>query len=229
MRASMLIRAATLAGAALLLCGATTNWIGTVVETGTSHRLGNPDARVKLVEYVSYTCSYCADFAREGEGPLQLAYIAPGTVNVEIRHLIRDDIDLTAALLAHCGPARKFLQNHSAFMLGQDNWIEPLDRATASQKVRWERPGAAGRRAIAADFGFYAIMERRGYGRAETDRCLNDEALANRLTEDSDRDWALPGIEGTPSFSINGEVLPDTTTWHGLSRRLDEIIRSSGA
>ena len=29
-------------------------------------RMGNPDARVKLVEYLSLTCPHCADFARQG-------------------------------------------------------------------------------------------------------------------------------------------------------------------
>ena len=37
------------------------------------------------------------------------------------------------------------------------------------------------RRAIAADFGFYEMMETRGYDRPAVDRCLADAATANRI------------------------------------------------
>ena len=49
------------------------NWTTAVVERDNGHLLGNPEAKVKLVEFMSYTCSHCADFAREGEpGRLRL-------------------------------------------------------------------------------------------------------------------------------------------------------------
>ena len=200
------------------------NWLATVAETDGGHRIGNPEAKVKLTEYISYTCPTCARFAHEGEAPLQIGYIAPGRLNLEIRHLLRDPIDLTAAVLAHCGPAAKFPQNHAAFMLGQDKWIEPLGKATQAQQQRWRTPGAVGRRAIASDFGFYALMERRGYRRAEVDRCLADDALVSRLAEHSDKDWKLPGVRGTPSFAINGIVMPGTHTWQVLERQLADFL-----
>ena len=140
-----LAQAAALAAGAVLLLGAAAhgNWTATVVETGTSHVIGNPAAKVKLVEHVSYTCPHCAAFTRESEGALKLAYITPGKVSVEFRHLIRDPIDLTVATLVHCGPASKFPQNHAAFMLGQDRWIGPYSHPSPSQLARWRASGAA--------------------------------------------------------------------------------------
>ena len=227
MRGIRLVAAAALAGATLLLGGANTPWHATVAETGTSHRIGNPEAKVRVTEYISYTCPHCAQFAREGEDALKLGYIAPGKVSLEIRHLIRDPVDLTAALLAQCGPAAKFPQNHTAFMLGQDEWIAPLGKSTAAQRQRWTQAGAAGRRAIASDFGFYEIMERRGYRRTEVDRCLADDAAVRNLAETSAKDWDKPGLDATPSFAINGVVMPGTHTWAALSRQLDEFVRNA--
>jgi len=231
MMVSKLARVVALAGAALLGIGAgpapkpaAGNWVATVVATDGGHRIGNPDAKVKLAEYISYTCPHCAAFAKEGEAPLQLAYIATGKLSLEVRHLIRDPIDLTAAMLTNCGPAAKFPQNHAAFMLGQDKWIAPLANSTATQQQRWRTPGAAGRRAIANDFGFYAIMERRGYSRTETDRCLADEAMAKSLAEKSAADWKLPGISGTPGFSINGTIMPGTHSWAALEPQLKQFL-----
>lgn len=224
MKVKRIAKAAVLAGAALLSVGATGNWVATVAETDGGHRIGNPEAKVRVAEYVSYTCPHCAAFTREGQPPLELAYVAPGKVSVEIRHLIRDPVDLTAAMLTNCGPAAKFPRNHAAFMLGQDKWIPPLSSATNAQKQRWTTAGSAGRRAIASDFGFYTIMERRGYSRAEADRCLADETMARRLAETSAKDWKLPGIGGTPAFSINGVVLPGTHAWGPLEAQIKDFL-----
>jgi len=222
-----LLGAAALAAAGLLLTAATPNWLTTVSLNGLAHRIGNPEAKVRLTEYVSYTCPHCAEFNREAEGAIQLAYIGTGKVNVEIRHLIRDPVDLTVGVLAHCGPVSKFPQNHTAFLSGQDSWIGPLARPTAAQRQRWSAPGAAGRRAIASDFGLYRIMERRGYTRADVDRCLADDAMVKQMADTSDKDWNRPGVDSTPTFAINGIVMPGTHTWQSLSRQLDDFVRQA--
>src|SRR5690606_1973185 len=136
---------------------------------------------------------------------LKLAYVTPGHLSVEIRHLIRDPVDLTAVMLVNCGPASKFPLNHASFMLQQSRWIAPLSNPSAAQRTRWTSgDGPSRRRAIASDFGFYQIMEQRGYRRTEVDQCLNDEAAATRFAEQSSKDWDRPGIHATPSFAING-------------------------
>ena len=220
-----IVQAAVLVAAAALLGGATrANWDAEVVRTESGHRVGNPEAKVKLIEFFSYTCPHCAQFAREGEGALKLAYVAPGRLSIEYRHLIRDPVDLTVGLLVNCGAPAKFPGNHSAFILGQPRWIGPLARATQAQQQRWRTPGATGRRAIASDFGFYPIMERRGYRRTEVDRCLADEATARKLAETSAREWDRPGIDATPSFAINNVVMPGTHSWSELERQLKEFL-----
>jgi protein-disulfide isomerase len=222
-----ILKAAALAGIALIASGQTNrNWSTVVAATADgAHRIGNPEAKVKLVEYVSYTCPHCAEFTREADDRIKLAYVMPGNVNLEVRHLIRDPVDLTVVMLANCGPAAKFPLNHSAFMLQQAKWIAPLGNASAAQRARWTSgDGPSRRRAIAGDFGLYKIMEVRGYGRAEVDRCLNDEAAATRFAEQSQKDWDRPGIDATPSFSINGVVMPGTHTWASLEQQLKDFL-----
>ena len=226
MRLRGIVQAIALIGAATLLSGATRiNWDSEVVETELGHRVGNPDAKVKLVEFFSYTCPHCGEFAQQGDAAIKVGYILPGTVSIEYRHLVRDPVDLTVGLLVNCGPASKFAQNHTAFIGGQANWIGPLARHTPAQEARWRTAGAAGRRAIATDFGFYAMMERRGYARTEVDRCLADDAMATRLAQISAREWDRPGVDSTPTFSINGVVMPGTHTWATLEKQLQEFTR----
>lgn len=228
MKLGIILKVAALAGIAVLASAQTNrNWPTVVTRTADgAHRIGNPDAKVKLVEYVSYTCPHCAEFTRDADDRIKLGYVTPGNVNLEIRHLIRDPVDLTVVMLAQCGPVSKFPLNHAAFMLQQAKWIAPLGAATAAQRTRWTSgDGPSRRRAIANDFGFYKIMEGRGYRRPDVDRCLSDEAAAARFAEQSQKDWNRPGIDATPSFSINGVVMPGTHAWSTLEPQLNEFLR----
>jgi protein-disulfide isomerase len=222
-----IVKAAALVGAALLASGQTNrNWPTVVVQTADgAHRIGNPEAKVKLVEYVSYTCPHCAEFTREADDRIKLAYVTPGNLSLEVRHLIRDPVDLTVVMLANCGPVAKFPLNHATFMLQQAKWIAPMSDATTAQRQRWTSgDGPTRRRAIANDFGLYTLMLGRGYNRPELDRCLSDEAAARRFAEQSQKDWDRPGIDGTPSFSINGVVMPGTHTWSTLEQQLNDFL-----
>ena len=200
------------------------NWNLTVEEDQVSHRIGNPDADVTLTEYVSYTCSTCAKFAREGDPVLELAYVGSGKIQLEIRQFIRNPIDLAIAMMTHCGAPEKFKQNHAAFMLSQNLWIGPLNNPTQAQINRWTQPGAASRRNIANDFGFYRIMERRGYRITDVDRCLNDEAKAQAFAAATQADAQRLAITGTPTFAINGEKVNVAPVWSALQPELDDAL-----
>jgi len=197
------------------------NWTTTVVERDNGHLLGNPEAKVKLVEFMSYTCSHCADFARDGELAIKLAYVPNGRVSFEIRHLLRDPIDLTAALLTHCGDPAKFAENHSAILHAQDEWLAKARATTQAQRSRWQfGTNGARRQAMASDLGFYTLMERRGYSRVALDRCLADETKAAALAQSSQADIAAYKLTGTPSFVVDGKLLDGVFTWSALEKAL---------
>ena len=201
------------------------NWRAAVTATEGGHLIGNPDAPSKLVEYMSYTCSHCADFARTGEGAIKLLYVPTGKVSYEIRHIVRDPVDLTAALLTHCGDPKKFPANHEAFILSHDDWMAKARKTTQAQQTRWSFGTLQSRsQAIASDLDFYDIMERRGYSRVDTDRCLADEGLAKTLAMRTRADMERFGLRGTPSFVLGGKRLDATHDWGALQPHLDELF-----
>ena len=65
--------------------GRRASWHAEVERTARGHRIGNPDAEAHLIEFMNYTCRDCARFAREGEGALDLALLAPGHMTLEVR------------------------------------------------------------------------------------------------------------------------------------------------
>lgn len=227
MQSLKLIAVATIA---ILTIGATKpaprqaprNWANTLTVTpGGGHQYGNPAAALKLVEYVSYTCQHCATFERESDTPLKINYVASGRVSVEVRHVVRDPVDLVVAMLTNCGTPNKFAMNHSVFMRSQPRWMQILQSAPETQRQRWLNGTRIARsRAIATDFRFYDIMATRGYDRVAVDRCLADQSLAERLGKMTE-DAGAVGITGTPSFTLNAELLGGTHNWSMLKLQLD--------
>lgn len=222
--------AASLAITASGASAASSSYINQVRLTDGGHQIGNPAAKVLVTEFVSYTCPACASFTRNHHGALELAYVSTGDIRLEIRHIIRDPVDLAAVLLAQCGAPGKFPQNHKALMLSQKDWLPRMAAVNQSQRNRWfTGTNAARNRAIASDLGFYAIMEQRGYARTEIDRCLADDAKAASLADASQSDSEKYFITGTPSFAINGVRLAGTSSWDLLEPQIRARVPQSGA
>ena len=219
-----LLRPALLAIAAALTIGASPpmDWNRVVTRTASqSNVLGNPAAKVKLTTWVSYTCPHCAEFELEADAGLKIKYIRSGKVSVEIRHFVRDPVDLTVAMLTNCGPNEKFPLNHSAFMRGQPGWIGTLASSSKAQQARWSNGTLPVRaRAIASDFKFYQIMQSRGYDRVAVDRCLADVGMAQRLAAGTEAASKL-GVDHTPSFALDGALLFGTGGWDLLQPQIE--------
>lgn len=214
-----LIAAALVLFAGMASIAAAQNWLATVERTPVAHFVGNPDAPVTITEYLSYTCPHCRDFTMQGEEALKLGYVQPGKLRYEYRNAIANPADLAATMMARCGDPAKFPGNHAALMAAQPQFNALRHMATKAQQDRWNYGDeAARRRAVASDLNLYGVLERRGYTRAELDRCLNDQAEADRLNAAADDAWKEIG--GTPAFAVNGTLLPGVHTWDALSAAL---------
>lgn len=184
-----------------------------------SYRLGNPDAPVKLTEYVSYTCPHCAHYQKESDPVLRLTVIPKGQVSVTVTNLLRNPIDLTVALLTNCGDPRRFFVRHNAFFATQETWLATAEKATEGQQQRWYQGPLTDRmRAIANDLDFYTIMARWGVDRAQTDSCLANTAVVDKLKAQQ-ADVTKLGLDSTPSFTLNGEVL-QVHDWPSVSKAI---------
>ena len=51
--------------------------------------MGNPNAKVRLVEYGSLTCPHCREFDDTGVKPLVDTYVKKGLVGYEFRNFVR--------------------------------------------------------------------------------------------------------------------------------------------
>lgn len=201
------------------------NWVGrvTLSQIG-GHVLGNPAARTKLVEYISYTCSHCAQFVNQASGPLKNGYVKDGVVSIEVRNAVRDKYDLAAALLARCGGPRRFFGNHEALFANQSAWMERV--------ITYDRDGAtkptdekAALRDIGAKTGLYALMGKRGFTAPQLDACINDPAAMKAILAMREEAWNGLKISGTPAFTLNGKLLEGVSNWERLQPALPDAAR----
>lgn len=204
-----LCAAATLGGGAILSAApAATNWLLTFSQTPRgSFIIGNPAAPTKLAEYASYTCGHCAHF-ETGDVPLvKSQFVATGKVSFEIRNLVRDPMDLTAAMLARCGGKGRFFGNHRQLMATQAQWAhgEKLSKATIAHleagKTLHFMLGAYG------ELGLDTIMAQRGITPAQGKACLADAAAFKAIIAMTDEATDTLKINATPTLLVNGQIV----------------------
>lgn len=198
------------------------SWAGQVAVTADgSHRYGNPDAPLKLVEYVSYTCPHCAHFHKESEPVLRLTLVPKGQISVTVTNFLRNPLDLTVAMITNCGDSKRFFVRHNAFFATQDKWLAKAQAASQTQQQRWYQGAMTDRmRAISGDLGFYDIAAGWSLSRTQVDQCLADQAMLDRLRTQQNEVQAL-GLTGTPSFTLNGQLL-DGHDWASVSKALTD-------
>ncbi|RHW18384.1 protein-disulfide isomerase [Sphingomonas gilva] len=218
MRYSLMAAAAVIA-TPLSILAAAQDWSRTITPTPTgSYVHGNPAAKVKLVEYISFTCGHCAHFVGEASAALD-ARVKSGTTSVELRHAVRDPLDLTASILARCAGPRAFHGHTRAIMAAQPQWLEKGAAWQAANAEALKTMSISARlQGYAGGSGLLALMKARGLPEAKAKACLANPAELKTLTEQAKAAFAV--IRGTPSFTINGEVVTGVHDWSGLQPRL---------
>lgn len=185
--------------------------------------LGNPAAKVKLVEYVSLTCSHCRTFAEQSMETLTRDYITSGRVSYEIRPYPLDVIAATAAQLTYCLPPEKGLLMTFAFLGAQDQILESAEALSDEDVNAMEALAPADYRvAVAAKTRVTELGSLFGVAEPEVRACLSDQARADRLETAVEAAEAL-GVSGTPAFMLNGQLI-GSHDW----QTLEPLIKQAG-
>lgn len=210
-----LISLVAIVGAGLMSVAAAPNWTATVTQMPNGAMvLGNPRAKVRLVEYLSYTCSHCAAFVGEASVALRRDYVARGLVAVEMRNAVRDRFDFTAALLARCGGAGRFFDNTDMLMATQAMWIAKAGEVESANASQFQTlPVNDGLKLAMRGVGLDAIMKKRGLTTAQLDACLVNKPAQDRIIAMTNEAWNERKINGTPAFLINGASIGAGTHW----------------
>ena len=146
--------------------------------------LGNPKAKVKLVEYASLSCTHCAVFNNEVFPAFKKKYIDTGKVHYTLREILTPPAQVAAAgfITARCAGKDKYFTVVDAVFRGHDEMVKTGDA-----------------RAV-----LVAAAQAGGLSEAQFEACLSDEAALQALNARVSRNAKQGEIAGTPTFVFNG-------------------------
>jgi len=169
------------------------------------HTLGNPKAKVVVIEYASPTCPICAHFMLEIFPKLKSGYIDTGKIFYVYRTFLRGPDDGYAEKLALCMPKNKYMSFNESLFRNQAKW-----------DYEFGIPSPDGVRVA-----LLQLAQEAGMSNADADRCLvstANEAAINKVGEDGVAKYA---VNATPTFVVNGQA---EAGFEDLFSRLDMAL-----
>lgn len=179
--------------------------------------LGNPDAKVEVVEYAALTCHVCRDFAKQIFPRLKATYIDTG----KIKYVYRD-YPLEAGPDGKAGDGFGVLLASVARCKGADKFYEIVDDVFGNQADLLDaaRDGAALQ--PVAD-----IATRHGISLDEMRTCIDYQPELKASIKKSRNDAADKyKISGTPTIIIDEEKIEDHS-WENLSKVIDAKLNGT--
>lgn len=193
------------------------DWTGVINPTPDGGvMMGNPNAKVHLIEIGSLTCPHCQHFEETAVDDLVNKYVKTGQISFEFRNYIRDSFDLAAVLIAKCNGPNAFFPLTRAFYDTQPQWEAALVKIPQDQLDQMQNlPANQVELQAAKTVGFLDWAAARGIPQAKATQCLTDTNAINQLVSQSgqiSQQW--PDFPGTPSFVLNGTMvdLPSSLT-----------------
>ncbi len=162
--------------------------------------LGAVDAPVVIVEFSDFFCVYCKRHFEQTFVPLLENY------GEYIRYVYRDSARLTpestpAAVAAHCAYVQgKFWAFHSAFFDNQQS--------------------------LGRDY-YLQVAEENQLEMAAYSACLDDSSALDEVEFDG-LDGQLAGVQGTPGFFVNGQILSGAQPYRIFERMIQRELDKAG-
>lgn len=182
-RRFLLTAAAAVAGLALAGCNKGAGSAASAEDMS----LGDPAAKVKVVEYASASCSHCARFNSEVMPEFKKKYVDTGKVQYTLKEFLTPPTEVAMAgfLVARCA--------------GKDKYFPVLDAIFRSQEEMFQTGDFRG--------VLLRVAQSAGMTEAQFSSCVSDEAAIKAMTARVERANKVDGITGTPTILVNGKKI----------------------
>jgi protein-disulfide isomerase len=192
--------------------------------------MGNPNAKAKLIEYGSLSCSHCRAFDEEGVPQLIGKYVKSGQLSWEFRNYVRDALDMSASLIARCNGAKSFFPLARAFYKDQPVWIAKIEAIPQAKIDQLQSlPPTREFLAMARVTGLQQWAAARGVPVARSSQCLVNQSRVSQLIQmHSDANSQYANFPGTPTFVLNGSILKKVATWDALEPAIQSALGGHG-
>lgn len=164
--------------------------------------IGNPAAKVQVMEYFSLTCTHCATFANTTFPKVKAELIDTGKIRFVYHDFPLDQLALTAAMVARTLPAERYEPFVRALLASQDRWA--FNRQANPTEELWKTAALA------------------GMSRATFDAAIADTTLKNWILAQQNAAQRTYKIESTPSFVVNGKKVTGTLSFEDFAKLVGE-------
>ena len=171
--------------------------------------LGSDSARVEIMEFSDFECPYCARFAVLQMPDVRSRLIETGRVRWRFVHFpLQGHLKSpTAHLAAACASEQgRFWQLHDLIYERQGEWTEDRDLVGALTN----------------------LAAQAGVDRARFDQCMSQRSAWGRVLADKALGDSI-GINGTPTFFVNGRQVPDVPSFDRLRAIVDSLESAPAA
>ncbi len=177
---------------------------GVATVTANEMILGNPQAKVTVVEYASASCPHCADFNNQTFPAFKTKYIDSGKIRYVFREFLTPPLPFAAAgfLIARCA--------------GKDKYFSVLDAIYHGQTAIYQSGDFQG--------GLLRIAQSAGMNEKQFTDCISNPDSLKALQARVDK-AELDGVDGTPTFVINGKKV---ASGEMSLAQLDAAIKAAG-
>lgn len=168
-----------------------------VTLTPSDHTLGSPNAPVQFVEYGAPTCPHCAHWNETVFPKFKKTYIDTGKVYYIFRVFPLSSVDVAVEAMARCLPKDSYFQFIDMMFRNQSKWDPDGYRIPDVHQALINMGRIAG---MSAD---------------RVNTCISNQDELKKIAAIGEHASKAYGIQGTPSFIINGELSGKATTWQG--------------
>ena len=168
--------------------------------------LGSAGAPVTIVEFASMTCPHCAHFNETVFPRIKSQYIDTGRLRYVFREFPLDDIALAASTMARC-VAKDDAPKYFAL----------VDILFKQQKDLAAAPLATINR----------IGKQAGFSEQAIKACVDDDpSTKQKINADLKYANEKLGIDGTPTFFVNGERFRGAPVFEEFDKRIKSLLKS---
>lgn len=177
------------------------------VKLGPADRtMGNTKAKVVVVEYAAPSCPHCAHWTETVFPDFKKKYIDTGKVLYVFRVFPLNASDVAAEAMARCLPETSYFQFIDLLFRNQPKW-DPEYGVTDVHG------------------GLVEMGRIAGMSAGQVDTCIANQDEQKRITKvgtEAQKDY---GINGTPTFIINGNVHTGGVDMDAMQKVIDPLLK----
>ena len=167
--------------------------------------LGTDNAPVKIKIFSSLTCPHCANFHIKIVSKIKKKYVESGKVQLIFIDFPLDQAALNASKLLHCLDQKKQISFLDTIYENQNEWTAGSNINEINNKLS-------------------KIVKILGISPTRFDKCLNDEAIEDKILNGRINGHKKYNINSTPTIIINEKKFEGSASFKNIEKKIEKLI-----